>query len=461
MSLRVSHLLAFAALAGGLAFAVLNPPGWPQAAASGLGLAVGMIGLLATASLPEYATALLFFLVAVVAAVAPPDVVFAGFHSSAIWLIFGGLVIGVGVKRTGLAERIGRTAARRMPQHYPGLVVGTAALGLGLAFLMPSTMGRIMLMMPIMVVIAERYGFLEGRPGRSGMLLVFVVTTQIPAFTILPAAVPAIVLAGASETLYGVTPIYGEYLALHFPVLGLLKTLVIVLLALWLFPDRAEVPAGGTAAEAPGGPLAGRERLMAVLLLVALGLWVTDFLHGVSPAWVALGIAVICLMPFVGIVPADSFSREVNFGSIIYVSGVLGLGALLTETGAGDRLAAWALSYVPLTPGEGAVNFASVVGLSALTGMIATQPGVPAVLAPLAGQIAETSGLTIETVLMLQAVGFTTVVLPYQIPPTIIGMQLAGVALKDGVKLVFAVAVVTVLVLLPLDYLWWRLLGYI
>lgn len=460
MSVRPSQLIAVAALAGGLLLAVLNPMAWSAEAAAGLGLAAGVIGLLATAALPEYVTALLFFFVAVVFAIAPPEVVFAGFHSSAIWLVFGGLVIGVGAKRSGLAERIGRGAAARMPAGYLGIVAGSAALGLALAFLLPSTMGRIMLMMPIMIVMADRFGFVRGRPGRAGMLLTFVVTTQIPAFTILPAAVPAIVLAGASETLYGVSPIYGEYLALHFPVLGALKTVVIVLLAVWLFPDRPD-PAGRAPSVPDAEALSGNERLMAILLLVALGLWVTDFLHGVSPAWVALGVAVVCVLPFVGIVPADSFNKDLNFGSIIYVSGVLGLGAVLSSTGAGDNLARLALSLMPLAPDSPAGNFASIVGLSTVTGMLATQPGVPAVLAPLAAQIADSAGLSIEQVLMLQAVGFTTVVLPYQTPPAIIGLALAGVALRDGVKLVFTTAMVTMLILLPLDYLWWRLLGYI
>jgi hypothetical protein len=44
--------------------------------------------------------------------IAPADVVFSGFHSTAFWLVFGGLVIGLGVKRTGLAERLARAIAK-------------------------------------------------------------------------------------------------------------------------------------------------------------------------------------------------------------------------------------------------------------------------------------------------------------------------------------------------------------
>ena len=35
--------------------------------------------------------------------------------------------------------------------------------------------------------------------------------------------------------------------------------------------------------------------------MVALLLWVTDWLHGVSPGWVALGAALVCTLPGIGV----------------------------------------------------------------------------------------------------------------------------------------------------------------
>ncbi len=61
---------------------------------------------------------------------------------------------------------------------------------------------------------------------------------------------------------------------------------------------------------------------------------------------------------------------------------------------------------------------------------------------------------------MLQVVIFSTVFLPYQSPPMMIGMQLGGASLRDGTRLCLPLASFTVLVLIPLDWLWWRLLGY-
>jgi hypothetical protein len=40
-----------------------------------------------------------------------------------------------------------------------------------------------------------------------------------------------------------------------------------------------------------------------------------------------------------------------------------------------------------------------------------------------------------------------------------IAMHMGGVSLRDGTRFCLALAAITLLILLPLDYFWWRLLG--
>jgi len=428
--LTPSRLIAIAGLGVAVWLAVAPPAGLPAAGGPGVALALATIVLLATGAVPEHVTALLFFAVAMLFAVAPATVVFAGFQATAFWLVFGGLVIGVGVRRTGLA----------------------------LSFLMPSTMGRVLILMPIILAMADGLGYPPGSDGRAGMVLGLSFGTMMPAFTILPATVPAMVLIGASEGLYGVTPVYGTWLLLHFPVLGLLKAVAVWLLVLWLFPGG---PAAGVLAGDSGEPMRRDERLMSLLLALALLLWVTDFLHHISPAWIALGVAAVCVLPFAGLVPPQAFNERINYASLFYIACVLGLGALVAHSGAGDLLAGAALDVLDLQPGDSLKTFAAVVGMSALSAMLLTQPSVPVVMTPLAGSIAEASGLPVEAVLMMIVVGFSTVVLPYQTPPLVVAMQLGRVPMAKGNKLCLALLAVTVVVLLPLDLLWWYVLGWL
>ncbi len=57
--------------------------------------------------------------------------------------------------------------------------------------------------------------------------------------------------------------------------------------------------------------------------------------------------------------------------------------------------------------------------------------------------------------------GFSTPLLPDQAPPLIVAMPLAHLRSAEAIKLVLAIALATLVVLLPLDYLWWRVLGAI
>ncbi len=73
-------------------------------------------------------TALVFFLLAVVSGVSP-EVVFTGFTSGGLWLAFSGLVIGIAIRRTGLAARLARAVVGVFGQSYHGLVCGLVLVG--------------------------------------------------------------------------------------------------------------------------------------------------------------------------------------------------------------------------------------------------------------------------------------------------------------------------------------------
>jgi di/tricarboxylate transporter len=75
--------------------------------------------------------------------------------------------------------------------------------------------------------------------------------------------------------------------------------------------------------------------------------------------------------------------------------------------------------------------------------------------------MARAAELPLVTVLMTQVLGFSTIVLPYQLPPLVVGMQLGGVSMREGARLTLPLAAITLLLVLPVNYFWWRALGYL
>ncbi|MCJ2121789.1 SLC13 family permease [Methylobacterium sp. J-077] len=415
------------------------------------------ITLWATARLPEYLIALLFFAAAMVLRVAPGETVFSGFLSSAFWLVLSGFVLGVAIRKVGLADRVARLLAARLSGSWPRLVGGVVLLTYALAFVMPSNMGRITLLMPIVMALADRVGLADDRRSRSGLALAVGFGTFQLSASILTANVPNLVMAGAAETAYGIHLSYLPYLALHAPVLGLVKGVALTACICLLFPGRPRA----VAPSEPATPPSAAEWRLGVLLLATLALWLTEAWHGIAPAWVGLAAACLCLLPRVGFLNGEEFATGVNVRTCLYVAGILGLAAVVAQSGLGAMLGRAILAVAPLDPGASFRDFATLTGVTALLNFVVTANGVPALFTPLAGTLADVTGLPLATVLMAQVVGYATPILPYQASPIVVAMGMGGVPARDGIWLSVALATITFLVLVPLDWAWFRLLGWI
>lgn len=422
-----------------------------------VGLVVITIVLWSTGKLPEYLTALIFFSVAMIFHVAPAAVIFSGFSSAAFWLVLSGFVLGIAIRKTGLAERCANVLVQRLTGSYLALVSGVVILTYALAFVMPSNMGRIALLMPVVMALADRVGFLHGSPGRIGLALAVGFGTFQLSATILTANVPNLVMSGAIETIYGIKLAYFPYLLLHAPVLGVLKGIALIFCIRWMFSD---VPASSISLP-NGRPLSAAEKRLILILTITILLWLTDAWHGISPAWVGLTSACVCLLPRWGFVQGEEFGKEINHRTLFYVAAILGLAAVVSNSGIGQWVGEALLNIVPLSPEHTFRSFMSAIGITSVLNFLVTANGVPALFTPLAQSFADAAQLPLLSVLMIQVVGFSTPLLPYQASPIVMAMQLGNIPFRAALRLSLTLAAITFILLAPLNYLWFTLLGWL
>lgn len=454
---RVSHIAATVVAVAALAlFFTPAPEGAPPGVMRAAAVVALTVGLWASGVLAEYLTAMIFFALCALMAIAPPSVVFSGFYSGAVWLVFGGVVIGVGVQATGLGARVARRMVGLFQGSYLTILFGIVLLAACLALFLPSAAGRVMILLPIVLALADRLGFKRGSNGYYGMSLAVGAGSLYPAFGVMPAAVPNMVFVGAAESLYGFKLTYAQYLYSNFPVIGPVSVVSLPFILRLLFPDSprrdAELPE-------ETGPMTGKEKWLLMLLVAALSLWMTDFVHGISPAWISLATAVVCLMPRVGVLPTNALIEKVNFGPMLFVSGVIGMSAVVNASGLGALLGKQLFSLVSLHPGHDFANFASVVAVGMGLGIAVGMPGQPAIMSALAPGIADATGWPISGALMVQMTTWSTAIFPYEVPPMVVAMFLARVPMNKVVPLMVIMAALTWLIIAPLQYLWWRHIG--
>lgn len=452
-----AYLCALAVMVSAGCLLLLPATGVPAGLARGAGVVVLGIGLWATRTVPEHLTSIIFFCVALLFSVAPPEVVFSGFHSGAVWLVFSGLVMGTAAQRSGLGDRIADLTVRYLPPNYLGIISVLSLFAVILGFLIPSGIGRLALLIPFVISLSQRLGFSPGSPGYTGIVLAPCMATITPCNAILTANVPELVMVGAAESIYGVKISYVEYLLVNFPVLGLASVLVFIGVVTVLFAEQPSPIADSR----PPLRLSSEQRRLLFVMVGAVILWMTDFLHGIPPAWVAMGAAILCLLPRVGVLKPAEMIDGINYAPWFFVAGVIGLGAVATHSGLGDYVGHSMRDWLELIPGQDGRNYTMIVGMAVAVGFITTTGAMPAVMTPLAGGLSAATGWNIDSVLMAQVPGYFLFLLPYQVPPVVLTIALANLALKSVLRLLFFHFLLALVLIMPLQFHWARLLGYV
>lgn len=422
---------------------------WREAGISALAVA-----LFATRLLPETVTALLCFLAFLAIGAATPEVIFSGFASGGFWLLFSGLIIGTAITVTGLGQQVALRIFARTGTSYRRAALLLALSGLGLGLLVPSTIPRVIVLMPIALSLSRTMGYALGSRGHVGLTITAATATLLPTYAILTANLPTIIHFGAMETLYGMTPSYAQYFLEQAPV-NLVRFAVLVAIVLPYAPARASE---ASTLEKPS-PFTRVQKGLLGLMAIAIAFWATDSLHGISPAWVALSLAAVLLIPAIGILDATAMKTKIDLSPAFFLAGVFAISAVAQSSGLSDAVASRLIPWLGLGEGGGLRDLYAISGASMVLSHLTTAPAAPVVLVPLAERMATGAGWPLETVAMAQMIGISSPILPYQAPPLIVAMALAHIPVGPLIRLCAILALAVAVIGVPVTYAWWVYLG--
>ncbi len=454
-SLQVRWGIVGTAILAAAALVLFPPAGVGATPLHAGALCLVAIAFIATGVVPEHLTALGFFAAAVLLHIAPANVVFTGFVSSALWLVFGGLFIAAGVQKTGLGSRIARSLIRYSGKSYGRILVAAMAASFALMIVMPSVMGRVLILVPLAAILSDELGYGAGSKGRAGIIAAVIMASFATSGAILPSNVANMILVGTSQEIFGIKFTYADWLLYQMPVNGILKAVLIYGVCWKLFRE----PPKASARFEERQPWSAAELRMALILGAALLVWVTDSWHGLDPGWVGLAAGILTLLPGVGVLERGAFDRDIAFGPVFFTAGLMGIGKVISWSGVGDLLGQGILASAPFTPGAHALNYGLIFVFSNVLGLVTGQLGATTIITPLADSVATAGGMPVFAVLMTYVAAYSNIWLPYQTSPTLIGVRMAGMGLSTGAKVMAISAALYLLILAPLNYLWWEILG--
>ncbi len=459
MSSQLRFTIIVAAACVSIMLALMpTPVGVQPTALPALALILFTVSMWASSALPEYVTALTFFCIAAISAIASPASIFAGFQSSALWLVFGGLIIGAAADRTGLGLWVARAGFRNVGASYGSMIAAILIGSLLLSLIIPSSVARLAIVLTPVMAVARQAGLPPGSRGFIGAVIAVVFGNYLIGHGFLPANLTNILLLGTMGTMYGIEVSYGEYLLLNLPVISVLRGVLVWVLVVWLFKPEGEVTSFSSIEPQP---LDDDGRKLLVIVGFALLLWATDFIHGVAPGWIAMAVAVICLMPGIDLVPARLFAEKINMVTVLFVAAILGIGPVLLESG-GGKLLGGLISGAAGWEGQSVFyGYHAISVVSFVTALVTNVSGSIAIVTPTVADLAETTGLPIKVAALAQLNGLTSVLFPYQALPLMVGLAMGGVPMIRVVKFSMLLATIGLVVLTPLNYVYWQFLGYI
>ena len=354
-----------------------RPEGLGEQGCFVLAILAGAIVWWICAVLPEFATALIMVALFALIGQIPATSGFSFFSNPIWWLLVGAFSIGLGMKETGLLERMALAIVSRFPSSFTAQVIGFFACGTILGPLIPSMAAKASLLAPLAMEVGDLRGYRRQGRQATGLFLAM--------FTGVQTAAPAFISSSiVGYTLLAIYPaqVQAQFDFVHWFVSALpwfvpMAVLNLVALALIYRPRRKDAtadsePTSEIAAEPSEDELMAKrrelgrmsldERRMAIITAVTVALWVTQSLHGMA-AWIP-AVGALVAMTACGIINKRNFGPGVGWESLIFIGVVLGLGDVFAQAGITEWIVA---EFTPLVMALADNPYMLVVGIALIT----------------------------------------------------------------------------------------------
>ena len=430
------------------------------AASKALAVAAFMIVLFASEALDHAVSGFLGVFLFWALGVVPFELAFSGFSLETPWFLMGAMLLGAMADRSGLARRLAYFVTARTGGSYSRLLLGFIVVDFLLTFLVPSGIARVTILGTIAVGTVASLGLApKSNVGRGLLIVITYAATIFDKMLIAGAA--SILARGIIEDIAQTKVLYSLWFIAYLPC-DLITIVACWRLIKWLYP--AETSLAGTKEHLEAklrslGPWSLAEKKTLVYLLTAVTLWMTDFIHHLSPAMVGLAVGLFTLLPIVGVLDAGDL-RKLNWGVLWFTAAALSMGRVLQRTGGLDVLTDVLATVLGPTLYEPVLSTVTLYWTAFLYHFfLANETAMLSTSLPVVLKLAMDHGLNPLAIGMIWTFASGGKIFVYQGAVLVVGYSFGHFDAKDMLKVGFALTVVESLILLLLVPFYWPLIG--
>lgn len=361
---------------------------------------------------------------------------------------------------SGILNRIALVVMKLFPGTYVGQLWAVSVASLVLAPTIPSASAKCSILMPIVGTIADEMGYEPHSKGATGLLSCCNTITQFVGLMFMTGGVGCMLMLSVS----GVSVSWVGWLKMAL-VWGVVMFLLTVLFHQFYYNPNKENDGEVKTLDKSViqerinamGKMTVKETAALIVLIGAIILWITESLHGIPTAVVALGAWVI--LSCFGLFTFTDFTTKIAWSVWAMVGGILGVTGLLGTTG----LAPWIGNLVaPVVNAVSGNPFVLIVMVSLLHALLVFGLVTYAVTGSIFVSMLSATPISPLVIIFAACQGSSTFVLPFQQVGVIssIGMTNGRIEHKDIVPAAWAF-VVSNIIAIAISIPWWKLIGFI
>lgn len=372
------------------------------------------------------------------------------------WLILGGLMTGLVLMHTGLARRIALWSLHVTRGSFVRVLWGILLAGFIIAPLMPTAVGKSIIISIICIGICDSLGFKAKSREASTVLMAGCLAVLGPRMGYYTGSgevtlnMEMLATAGFKVTWFDFL-FYNYVPSIIYSVVGMLVLLVV------MRPRGGEDTQGYVEEQyASLGPMSLREKKASMLFVVLTLLMMTDKYHGINVAWIMMAVGFAGFLPGIDLVDSKKF-ETLNLTAVLFVVGCMSIGSGAQATGMDKAIAAGMLPLLQ-SGGELMTVISSFWGGVVVNFLLTPVAAVSTFTVPIA-EMCRQMGISPLAPAFAFQYGLDQFILPYEYSVFLFFFSTGYINFKYLVQ-VFGVRIfVTFLLLVTVFYPFWKLTG--